>query len=305
MTEDQSVHFQHRPYDGTSQPFTVGLKPVSEKDWLETDPFLASHLAEKDRLFAERPDDVFRAEPDTKAAQTEVLDLVLDHLKRFHSGTHDVHSSGVRIPAAGRRINHADLPALKTASLMVQEDLVLMRPGENGYRLVAASLCFPSSWSLGQKFGLSMADIHETVPDFNGARMGQMVARLFDNLKPGQLLCRFNWSVYPDEKLYHPGAHHIEVADTARVLASLFLRVERQTLRRLPGSGDILFTIKIHHDPMAALQSHANCSDVASGLSRQLLALSNEQLRYKGLHTLRDALVAALRNVSERLRHSD
>ncbi|WP_298984598.1 DUF3445 domain-containing protein [uncultured Roseibium sp.] len=305
MTEERSVHFQHRPYDGTSQPFTVGLKPVAEKEWLEPDTFLKPHLAEKARLLAERPDDVFRAEPDTEAAQAEVLGLVVEHLRQFHGSTHDVSSSSVSIPVAGRRIDRTVLPALKTASLMVQEDLVLMRPGQEGYRLVAASLCFPSSWSLGQKFGLSMADIHETVPDFNGARMGQMVARLFDNLKPGQILCRFNWSVYPDERLHHPGAHHIEVEATGQVLASLFLRVERQTLRRLSGSGDILFTIKIHHDPMAALEGQTDSSDVASGLSRQLLALSSEQLRYKGLHTSRDTLVAALHEVSERLRHSD
>ena len=36
--------------------------------------------------------------------------------------------------------------------------------------------------------------------------------------------------------------------------ARAFIRVERQTLRKLPVTGDILFTIRIHLDPMAALR---------------------------------------------------
>jgi hypothetical protein len=42
---------------------------------------------------------------------------------------------------------------LKAAALLVQEDLILMRKGEDGWRLAAGSLCFPSSWTLTEKFG--------------------------------------------------------------------------------------------------------------------------------------------------------
>lgn len=286
--------FQHTPYDGSSQPFTVGLRPIGEQTWLEPDPHLCAHLAEKERLFARDLEAVFRQEPDTEAAQQEVLDLVLDHLARCQQESHAVSADAVGLRDCGRQVALSGAPALLTASRIVQEDLVLMRAGPDGYRLAAASLCFPSSWSLAEKFGQSMTGIHDNVPGFNGGRMGQMVARIFDNLKPEQLLERFNWSIYPDGELHHPLPKqiHFHIDDSA--LARLFLRVERQTLRRLPGSGDILFTIKIHHDPLAALNSQENRDALAAGLRRQLLQLDADQLAYKGLTGTRDALAETL-----------
>ena len=282
MTQSAPL-FRHSPYDGSSKPFTVGLKPIPEDIWLEPDGFLVQHLAEKERLFAAGLDAVFRHETDTGAAQEEVLALVLDNLTRFHSGTHQVRETAAVLVETGRAIALGDCPALLAASRLVQEDLFLMRPGPEGYRLVAASLCFPSSWSLAKKFGLSMTGIHETVPGFNGSRMGQMVARVFDNLAEDQLLERFNWSVYSDAALHHPQSKRIDISGEGSVLSKLFLRVERQTLRRLPGSGDILFTIKVHHDPLAALKTRPDRAELAAGLRKQLLALDEAQLKYKGL----------------------
>ncbi|MEP3049101.1 MAG: DUF3445 domain-containing protein [Roseibium sp.] len=286
--------FQHRPYDGSSHPFTVGLKPLRENAWLEPDPLLRSHLDEKDRLIAANLEAVFRTESDTDNAQREVLTLIADNLDAYHSSIYEVDPDYVSLRSNDKRINLSEGPALLTAARIVQEDLVIMRPGPKGYRLVAACLCFPSSWSLAEKFGQSMTGIHETVPGFNGSRMGQMVARVFENLGTEQILCRFNWSIYPDGQLHHPEARQIPVESSEALLAKIFLRVERQTLRRLPGSGDILFTIKIHHDPLSALSQQADQADVAEQLKTQLLALDDDQLAYKGLAPSRNALVEAL-----------
>ena len=84
MPSSASPPFRHRPYDGSSQPFTVGLKPIGEESWLEPDTFLDLHLEEKERLFARDLPAVFRAGKDTDAAQAEVLELVVEHLKRCH-----------------------------------------------------------------------------------------------------------------------------------------------------------------------------------------------------------------------------
>ena len=125
MTRPALPPFHHTPYDGTSQPFTVGLKPIGEEAWLEPDPFLVKHLGEKKRLFSDHLETVFRAEPDTDAAQQEVLDLLTENLSRFHADTHRVGDAEVEIVATGARIPLAGAPALVTAASLVQEDLVL------------------------------------------------------------------------------------------------------------------------------------------------------------------------------------
>ena len=297
MSSAPAAYFRHRPYDGSSQPFTVGLKPIGEEDWPEPDAFLADHLAEKERLFAKEPAAVFRAEDDTGAAQCEVLEFVRDNLERFHPESHAIDEMTARLRSSGRFVSLTATPALLTASSLIQEDLVIMRPGPDGYRMVAASLCFPSSWRLSEKFGLSMTGIHESVPGFNGERMGQVVARLFENLQSDQLMCRFNWSIYADGNLHHPWPKRISFDVSTEAIARLFLRVERQTLRRLPRCGDILFTIRIHHDPLSMLAAQPDRANIASGLRQQLLALDHSQLTYKGLVAARDEIAEALRRM--------
>ncbi|ADZ69306.1 heme-dependent oxidative N-demethylase family protein [Polymorphum gilvum] len=293
--------FRHTPYDGSKQPFSIGLEPVAPAAWFDPDGHLIAHLDQKARLLAERRDVVFRAEPETGAAQAEVLRMLVAHLSEAHPTRYRRAGDAVIVTGAqgatDRRVAlDADEPPLLTASRLVQEDLVIMRKGEGGYRLAAASLCFPSSWSLAEKFGQPMAAIHTKVPGFAG-RMGQVVDRIFDNLKPDQLVGRLNWSIYDDADLHHPEPKQLTPqieADGASALAALFVRVERQTLRRLPDSGDVLFTIKIHHDPIRALEDHPRRAELAAGLLTQLLALDVDQLAYKGLTRHRDRIAAAL-----------
>ena len=78
------------------------------------------------------------------------------------------------------------------------------------------------------------------------------------------------------------------------IVPSAFIRVERQTLRRLPNSGDILFTIRIYVDPLAALARHPEGRSLARSLRDQLVALDEPQAAYKALLAHRGRIVAAL-----------
>ncbi len=278
----------HTPYDGSSKLFTAGLKPLDLADWIETDEHFDAYIAEKRRLYATIPGKVFVEEPDTRGAQGEVLDLL-----RAHIGA-----------TSGPRADPSAQPPLQTASLLVQEDLILMRRGVDGWRLAAGSLCFPSSWSLVEKFGHPLQDIHGPVPGFGpGTRMAEIIGRMFDSLKVEQPMLRFNWSVQAGDAFYHPLSNEGRTEratkrparfadDTA--LARAFVRVERQTLRKLPVSGDILFTIRIHLDPMTVLARHPDRGALAASFAGQLADLDATQLDYKGLTADRDRLVAML-----------
>jgi len=189
---------------------------------------------------------------------------------------------------------------------------VLMRKGETGWRLAAAGLCFPSSWSLAEKFARPLDDIHAPVPGFAaGTRPAALITRIFDNLSPQQPVERLNWSLQEDDRLHHPRSKDARDAGIRpeaggllgnNLSASTFIRVERQTLRRLPLSGDILFTIRIHLDPLRRLAAHPQAGRLAGSLADQLDALSHAQLAYKGIAQNRDALVSLLRAMAEDIR---
>jgi len=293
--------FRHTPYDGAKRPFTVGLEPFEVSRWLDPDEHLVAHLKRKAELLETAHGRVFQAEPGTEAAQAEVLDMVVADLAGHHRSTHSVAPDVVEVRDGGPSVRLADYAPLEAASRLVQEDLVLMRKGQDGYRLAAASLCFPSSWSLAEKFGRSMPAIHDNVPGFNDGRMGQVVARIFDNLTAEQLVGRYNWSIYDDPDLHHPRAKQLapQIVEDAGALAHLFVRVERQTLRRLPASGDILFTIKIHHDPISLLKTHERGGELAAGLAAQLRDLDERQIAYKGLARYRAAIAEELDNLAQ------
>ncbi|QND56570.1 heme-dependent oxidative N-demethylase family protein [Mesorhizobium huakuii] len=300
----------HTPYDGSSKLFNIGLKPLDPANWIEVDGHLLPYLAEKRRLYGEIPERVFVEEDGTRDAQREVLDLLGAYLPERFPDTHHRTDVGIEVVGAA---NHPALPPgladapLVAASLLVQEDLILMRRDDSGWRLAAGSLCFPSSWSLTEKFGKPLQQIHEPVPGFGpGTRPAELINRMFDGLQ-GQAVERFNWSIQADNALYHP-LSNVERIDRATsrptrfpdgdVSAHAFIRVERQTLRKLPSSRDILFTIRIHLDPLAVLERHPDRAKLALSFAAQLEALDLDQLDYKGLTSDRDRLIKRLKTMA-------
>lgn len=299
----------HTPYDGSSRPFTIGLKPLDPAGWIEIDGHLETHLAEKDRLEAGHGASVFAAEPGTEEAQREVLALLVGHLPARFPEIYRRAGDIMHVGPWGRAVDlvKPGEPALKIAARLVQEDLVLMRRSAEGWRICAASLSFPSSWSLAEKFGRPLREIHRPVPHFGPeSRSDDLIERMFDKLQ-NQLVERFNWSLQPDAELYKPlssmqrddrAEHAVSRFPGIDAASAAFIRVERQTVRKLPVSGDILFTIRIHLDPMPVLRAHPERARIAASFAAQLAALGRAELDYKGLAADRDRLVAALEAIA-------
>jgi len=277
----------HRPYDGSSKPFTIGIRPLEPARWIEPDGGLESYLAQKQDLFANKHADVFAAQDDTRDSQCEIRDALADYLTRHHPHLYRRDGGRIRIAAGERSVAFDDeTPPLLQAARLVQDDLAIMRRDEDGWRLAAAAICFPSTWVLREKFGRTLAEIHEPVPGFAGD-MERRVARIFDNLRIGAPVERFNWSIYDNDRLHHP-------RPSTRPSAAAFIRVERQTLLKMPRSHDILFTIRVLIDPLAAFRTHPDGASLAQSLREQLLAMTEAQLAYKGMTDSRNRLATKL-----------
>jgi hypothetical protein len=298
----------HTPYDGTSKLFTAGLRPLDLADWTEAGPDFHAQLLEKRRLYAAIRSDVQVEESGTEAAQREVLALLAEHLPARFPDTYRRRGDRIEIDGMDAvEVGASTSDPLRAAALLVAEDLILMRRSDAGWRLAAGSLCFPSHWVLKEKFGSPMQQIHQPVPGFGpGTRMAEIINRMFDSLKVEQPMQRFNWSLQKGGDLYRPFSTDERTERAAAPsprfsgtgASQPFMRVERQTLRRLPVSGDILFTIRIHLDPLEVLFSHPERWAIAHSFADQLLALDQSQLAYKGFTADRDLLVTRLRDIA-------
>jgi dimethylamine monooxygenase subunit A len=294
-----TAHMLHKPYDGSSKPFTIGLGQLDPEEWIEVDADLAHYLDEKRRLYADETKNVLASEAGSETAQAEVLAVLVEHLPKRFPETYVRDGNTMHILGGRHHVNltNPDLGPLAIAGQLVQEDFLLMRNSPDGWRLVAASLCFPSAWLLSEKFGKPMHAIHQPVPGFGKAsRNDGLIGRMFDNLWPERPVMRWNWSLYGEAKLHYPAIDN-QIKNrfgSGNIAGNVILRIERQTLRKLPQSGDIIFTVRIHLNPLEVLENHAEGPALARSIAAQVDALTDDEKTYKGLVGEMDRLKARL-----------
>lgn len=285
----------YTPFE-TPYRLSMGLIALKPDEWIEIDDDLAADLAEKRRLLAERHAQVFAALTGSEAGQREVLDLLAAHLTEHFPDLYRRDGRRLRVlPAdADWDLDDAGLAPLDLAGRLVQEDLCLMEHDDAAWRLTAASLCFPTRWKLADKIGRPLDAIHGPVPDF-ADKLARPISRFFDRIKTDKPVWRLNWSLIDDPALFQPEGHgrgELDPTITAENAGErLWLRVERQTLRRLPATDAVLFTIRIHRWPLSRL---ADRPEAAGRLAQSITTMPPAMQRYKSLPVFGDAVKAYL-----------
>jgi dimethylamine monooxygenase subunit A len=274
----------------------MGLNALDPADWLCFDEEWGREIGLKRSLLAERQGDVHALLPEGEAAAQELLELLFEHLPRYHPDRFTAADGGLHVIEEDRRVALADADPLKQAGLLVQEDLCLLAPDQEGsYRLVGASLCFPMRWRLAEKLGQPMAAIHTPVPGF-AERLGRPVDRYFSALDPARPVWRANWSVTDDPELFQPHGRTKAIAIRREEVGQrLWLRVERQTLRRLPRTRLVLFTIRTF---VRRLERIAADPALATALAARIAEMPDAMLRYKNMLDIREPLTAWLAEVA-------
>nr|WP_297078322.1 GNAT family N-acetyltransferase [Thermoleptolyngbya sp. M55_K2018_002] len=278
----------------------LGLRSLSLDHWIEIDDQYERYLQRKRELLSERHAEVFAALPGSDAAQQDVLNLLADHLPRrfpqwftqagdrlinhLTGETWTVGNGGEMAPQSWREC------PLDLAGRWVQEDLLVLLPSAEGtYRLVAGSLCFPLYWRLADKLGRPLGQIHAPVPGYDKT-LERPMDNFFARLQPDHPGYRFNWSIVDTPELFlgvqrsHPVPTDLTPDNAGD---RLWIRVERQTVRRLPQSGGVLFTVRTYTYPLAMLQQYP---EAAAGLVRAIAQMPPDMQRYKSLAPIRPAI---------------
>jgi len=232
----------YMPVDGKPDRMHVGARALDLTKWIEINSDYEIDLAQKQDLLSMKHDEVFLSIPLGDAGSREVLELLSEHLPRIFP---ERWPNEVSVDPS--------LHPLEAASLLVQEDLCLMSQVGNDWILSAASLCFPSRWDVREKIGKNLLGIHGPVPHY-AETIGAATQNIFDKLSIERPVWRVNWTVMDSGELHQPTAVRSPDAmeiTSANIEEALYFRRERQTLRKLPDSGDILFTIRTYSDTFA------------------------------------------------------
>jgi hypothetical protein len=238
---------------------SMATRNLDAADWLIVDDDRDRDLVRKQVLLAERPAEVFAAldTPAVASASLEVLELVL--------------------AATGTVTAPADLHPLDAAARLVQEDLCLMVLRDGAPHLDAASLCFPSYWRLADKLGRPMAAVHGPVAHY-GDELATKVDTFLQRLRPERPVWRRNWSIHDDPTYFLPDPTPPYAGTPPE---GLYLRSERQTLRRLTRADVVLFTIRTQQVPLEVVSERP---DIAHRIAAAVAHWSPTLAAYKGDH---------------------
>jgi hypothetical protein len=237
---------------------TVGLRPVALEAWLE--PSTAAELAVKRADLDAHPDAV-GCLPGSEAAQAELAELV---------GAPD--------------------PTIASCGRTVVDDLCLLEAGT--LAVIAGAVAHPNRWRLADKLGAPLLGVHGPVPGYPG-RLAEQVERVLRSLSPGRAVERRSWALLDDPTLHQPVA--TSGIPCTFDPAHLWLRVERQVLRRLPETGAVVFAIRTRQWRLVELVA---APEQAAGLAASVRSTPDDLAAYKGVAAIRDPLLGWLDQVT-------
>lgn len=225
----------------------------------------------RDDLLAQSGDIVLSSSAQAQAAGAELLADACAHLADDPGYILErdaiLRPDGVSVPLR-------DADPFATLGRLTQSDLLVLAGDDDVYRLLGGVLCFPASWSLKGATGQGLSDIHAPVPFFAGG-LNRRVGRIFQALRADAPLWRANWLIHQSPDLHLPTRREKTTADWSQ--GDIFLRIERQTLRRLRKSHTVVFGIHTSITPLDLLSN----SDL-DAMIEAIDGLSEAELAYKG-----------------------
>lgn len=301
----------YRPYRWATADFQLGLRRIRPESWILIGAEHATLMRQKrERLEDDQPF-YYRTLPESLPAQRELRERVTTHLLADHPQCFERSDSVVRSLITGQALDLDDesTEPLLQLSYLIEEDFMLLDASCGAPRITAAANAYSSSGRLVASVGRGVEWAHRLVPRLT-PKLGGRITSVLGSIHVANPCERFNWQLTPLASVFFPhddphaanaAAMHDVIGnlrrDPARAGELLWIRVERQTLSRLPESNAVAFSLHTYSDPLSCLQG-----DVAS--VRAILALlenySEERWKYSEMDIVREPLMIWLEAAARR-----
>ncbi|KAL9626435.1 MAG: hypothetical protein Q9164_007876, partial [Protoblastenia rupestris] len=297
----------YRPFrHGPKYFVTMGLRSLpSWSDWIELDNHYPRYHSDKARRIAERGEKCCKTAPEVYDGAVELLEEFVKYLPARYPSLYRRTDVGMDNLWSGESFNIVERPLkedpMQMAARMVQDDLAIMFERPDGqYYLLAGAILLAGFWRLEDKFGMPLSEIHTSgdVPQFR-EKLEKGMMNFFRRVKPEDPVLRNNYFLQVDDDL--AWSHSIGSEDSPEVAWSTaeknkaiehhFFRSERQSLRRLPRSGGVVFTIRTYFHPITEI---AEEDYVPGRLASAVRSWGEDVSRYKGRERYQDVLLEYL-----------
>jgi len=301
----------YRPFRyGPKNFITLGLRTIGWDAWIELDNHYPRYHADKARRILERGSRCCVTDPQAYPAAVELLEELCSYLPHRYPSLYRRTPTGIENLWSGEKLNIIERPLaedpMQMCARLVQDDLAIMIEKQDGqYYLLAGAVLLSGFWRLEDKFGMPLSEIHTSgdVPQFR-EKLEKGMMNFFRRLKPEELMARNNYFLQVDDELAwshsigdeDSGEASWSTAEKNKAIEHHHLRSERQTLRRLPKSGGIVFTIRTYFHPITEI---AGEDYVPGRLASAIRSWGDDVSQYKGKERYGDVLLEYLDNKHE------
>ncbi|EER31948.1 conserved hypothetical protein [Candida tropicalis MYA-3404] len=282
---------------------TMGIRGMESDSWIELDNEWEYFHNLKLKRIEERGDKAWHLNALTVTAAWEILEELCNYLPQRYPSMFKYENRIMEILSTGEKfnLNDSSLNPILSAAKLIQDDIIIMVEKEDGaYYLEGGCSTLAGFWRLREKVGLKLDDIHVTsgVPQYE-KQLKTGMNKLFRRIEVDSPVVRNNYFIQTDGRL--DWSHSIgdeddgeigwRIAKEATDINEVYFRSERQSLRRLPISGALCFTVRTYFIPIVKLVEE---DYVPKRLLDGLLSWTPDIREYKGFHTFEKVLIPFL-----------
>ncbi|TPX08113.1 uncharacterized protein E0L32_010180 [Thyridium curvatum] len=290
---------------GPKYHVTMGLRSIPAQEWIELDNQFPKFHADKAARIRERGEKCVRTHPSAYPAALELVEELVNYLPARYPSLYKRTPVGIDNLWSGESFNIVQRPLaedpMATAARLVQDDLALMLEGSDGrYYLMAGAVLLAGFWKLSDKYGMPLEEIHTSgsVPHYK-EKLHTGMANFFRRLRCDQTYSRNNYFIQVDDSL--PWSWSIgsedspetswSTAEKDKAIQHHWFRSERQSLRRLPKSRAVVFTVRTYFHPITDI---AKEDYVPGRLASAIRSWDDKVANYKGRETYGKVLLEYL-----------
>lgn len=290
-------------YSVNIEPHVPGREGSVFEHTFDVDEHYVSEMRDRARVLA---DDPLRCQslPHMTLAGWDLLELIMESKARDYPDMFQLTKNGDRwhwvnkplgIDDTFTFLDETTLPygPMEYITRQAQGDFTLQDQRDDNLWIEAGMVTSQADWSLDFDIGMSFHEWHAPVPLAGGMGIFDRALKFLLKLQYGAPVRRFNWTMTVDPLLdtspenYHKWGPSKATLTPDTVGRRQHLRVELQTLYRLPRSNAIVFPIRCY---LISFQDLVTVPKWGRRLHRVLQTLPEELAKYKGFARNRQML---------------
>jgi hypothetical protein len=287
----------------------MGIRNMPKEDWIQLDnEWLKYHELKQKRLNSDLKDQLYGTMPEAHAAAIELLHELREFLPARYPTLFTKTTNGIRLLATNEEL---DLENLKEDPMwyitqLIQDDIAIMVEDDKGeYFLKSGAILLAGFWRFKDKVNMSLNEIHFSgdVPKYK-THLQKGMEKFFQRIGTDNPVVRNNYFLQTDDHLDWSKSIGDEreekvgwyTASVATDINQIWYRSERQSLRRLPISGGVVFTVRTYFLPLTEL-----CSEpfIPLRLLNGIESWDDDVKEYKGYGVFKDVVIPYLKEMAE------